>query len=132
MTIGGYILLTILTLLIISIVIFIGPLIDTKEKIITSTIIVLVVCVAMWGIGFWYYNNTESGKRAFKTQESNLSGGIERKVTVYDVEGDAIAEYQGKFDVEYDDDRILFDDENGCRHIIYYPTGNVIIDEVSK
>ena len=34
--------------------------------------------------------------------------------------------------MEYDDDRILFDDENGLRHIIYYPTGTVIIDEVSE
>lgn len=132
MTISGFIVFILLTLCIIAVAYVIGCLIDTKAGMIISTIIGLVICIAMWGLGFWYYNNTESGKRAFKTQESNLSGGIERKVTVYDVEGDAIAEYQGKFDVEYDNDRILFDDENGCRHIIYYPTGNVIIDEVSK
>ena len=41
-----------------------------------------------------------------------------------------IAKYEGRFDIEYDDDRILFDDEDGLRHIIYYPTGNVIVDEV--
>ena len=73
---------------------------------------------------------SEAGKRAIKTQQSNLGGGIERKITVYDVQGDMIAEYEGKFDIEYDDDRILFDDEQGLRHIIYYPTGNVIIDEI--
>ena len=86
----------------------------------------------MWGIVAWWCNNTEAGKRAFKTQDSNLNGGITREVKVYDVEGDLIASYKGKFDIEYDDDRILFDDEKGNRHIIYYPTGNVIIDEVGK
>ena len=89
-----------------------------------------MIVIGAWAIGIWYYNGTEAGKRALKTQESNFNGGIKRRVTVYDVEGDMIAEYEGKFDIEYDDDRILFDDEQGLRHIIYYPTGNVIIDEL--
>lgn len=78
----------------------------------------------------WYYNNTAAGARAYKTQESNFNMGINRKVTVYDMEGDVIKEYTGKFDIEYDDDRILFDDEYGLRHIIYYPTGTIVIDEI--
>ena len=86
---------------------------------------IIVLC------GFnWYYNSTASGIRALKTQESNFNNGINRKVTVYDVNGNIIQEYEGRFDVEYDDDRILFDDEKGLRHIIYYPTGTVIIDEI--
>lgn len=77
----------------------------------------------------FYYNCTAAGKRAYKTQESNLSNGIKRTVTVYDMEGDIIKTYSGKFDITYDNDRILFDDENGKRHIIYYPTGTVTVDE---
>ena len=77
----------------------------------------------------WWFNNTASGKRAFKTQESNFNDGIERMVKVYDVNGELIVGYDGKFDITYDDDRILFDDENGKRHIIYDPTGTVVIDE---
>lgn len=80
----------------------------------------------------WYYNNSESGKRALKTQKSNYTGGITRQVKVYDVNGKVIQEYKGKFDLEYDDDRILFDDEKGNRHIIYYTTGTVIIDELKN
>ena len=130
MTIGAYIIFGILTIGIL-IIGGIGLLesYSTAGKI-ASIIIPIVIIIALWGVGFWYYNNTESGKRAIKTQESDFNGGIKRKVTVYDVEGDVIVEYQGKFDVEYDDDRILFDDEEGLRHIIYYPTGNVIVDEV--
>lgn len=84
-----------------------------------------IICFGM----LWYYNNTQSGKRAFKSQESNFGDGIERTVKVYDVNGQLITEYDGKFDITYDDDRILFDDENGKRHVIYYPTGTVVIDE---
>ena len=92
----------------------------------------LLIIGAIWGVSIWFYGSTEPGKRAIKTQQSELNGGIKRRVTVYDVEGDVIAEYEGKFDVDYDTNRIIFDDENNNRHIIYYPTGNVIIDEIDK
>ena len=60
----------------------------------------------------WYFNSTEAGKRALKTQESNFNGGIHRTVQVYDATGGLIKTYSGTFDVDYDDDRIVFDDEN--------------------
>lgn len=90
-----------------------------------AAILIIGICIAM----HWYYGNTQSGKRAIKSQESNFNEGIERTVKVYDVNGELITEYDGKFDITYDDDRILFDDENGKRHVIYYPTGTVVIDE---
>jgi len=133
MTGGAIIGLSVLTIVIISCVIALNN--ETKKKdkkgiSIGVTLAGLLIIIGSWAIGIWYYNGTEAGKRALKTQESNFNGGIKRRVTVYDVEGDMIAEYEGKFDIEYDDDRILFDDEQGLRHIIYYPTGNVIIDEL--
>ena len=127
MSIVMIIFLSVLTIVIIVGGIAIG--LDSDYKAI-PIIVAIVICLALWGVAIWYYQNTESGKRALKTQKSNLSGGITREVKVYDVEGDLIAQYKGKFDIEYDDDRILFDDENGNRHVIYYPTGNVIVDEV--
>lgn len=133
MTGGAIIGLSLLTIVIISCVIALNN--ETKKKdkksiSIGVTLAGLLIVIGSWAIGIWYYQGTEAGKRALKTQESNFNGGIKRRVTVYDVEGDPIAEYEGKFDIEYDDDRILFDDEQGLRHIIYYPTGNVIIDEL--
>ena len=77
----------------------------------------------------WYFNNTATGRRAYKSQESNFNNGIERVVRVYDVNGKLITEYDGKFDITYDNDRILFDDQNGKRHVIYYPTGTVTVHE---
>ena len=55
--------------------------------------------------------------------EEYINGGVAEK---------PIQKYDGEFDVTYDNDRILFDDEKGLRHIIYYPTGTVIVDEVEE
>ncbi len=83
--------------------------------------------------GAIFYLNTESGKRAIKDMKSETSGGIDRVVSVYDVSGELIKEYKGKFDVEVGNANgnpyIVFDDENDKRHIIYYTTGTILIDE---
>lgn len=132
MTVGAWIFFVFITFSLLFVGITIGFQSDNKKLgAIIGGLVGLIISMIILGILLWYYNSTAAGARAFKSQESNFNMGIERKVTVYDMEGDVIQEYEGKFDVEYDDDRILFDDENGKRHIIYYPTGTVIIDEVN-
>jgi len=133
MTVGGWFLFGFLALGVVAAGVFICVSLETKAMgTFLTTLICGIIVVAML-MGFrWYYSNTESGKRAVKSQEANFNAGIERRVEVYDVEGELIKEYEGRFDVTYDDDRILFDDENGHRHIIYYSTGNVIIDELGE
>lgn len=83
--------------------------------------------------GAIFYLNTETGKRAVKDLESELNNGINRTVSVFDVQGELIKKYSGKFDVETGNANgapyIVFDDENGKRHIIYYTTGTILIDE---
>lgn len=101
---------------------------SSKGKIAAALIAVLLAIIVLL-IMLWWYGSTEAGKRAFKTQKSNFEGGIEREVRVYDVDGELIQSYAGKFDVVHDENRILFDDEDGKRHVIYYPTGTIIIDE---
>ena len=78
----------------------------------------------------WKFENTQAGAREYHTLESNYDGGIEREVTVYNIQGEIIERYQGKFDLTYDDNRIMFDDEDGKRHMIFYTTSNVIINEL--
>ena len=82
-----------------------------------GVIVGAILCVAMLGCFIFYYQFTAAGKRAYKTQESNLSNGINREVVVYDMEGEVIKEYKGKFDITYDNDRILFDDEEVLRRL---------------
>lgn len=95
-------------------------------------LITWIVCLVMCGLCLWGLYGTESGKRAQKTLHSETSGGLQRTVKVYDMEGDMLAEYKGKFDVaETSGDgvvKIKFDCD-GKRHIIYGQTGTIIIDE---
>lgn len=132
MTVGGWIVFGIIALCVLGFCLFIGTISDEMTGIVISLLIGVIICIFICIGMHWYFNNTASGQRAIKTQESNFNMGIDRKVCVYDATGNLIKEYEGKFDVAYDDDRIIFDDEKGLRHIIYYPTGTVIIDEVSK
>lgn len=133
MTIGGWIIyaLIVFAVLLIAVVIAMawGDAADKIYPYIVTAIITVALCVGILVGMNAYYNNTESGKRALKSQESNFNSGIDRIVTIYDVNGKVIKQYEGRFDVEYDDDRILFDDENGKRHVVYYTTGTVAIDE---
>jgi len=133
MTLGLIISLSVTSIIIIIGVCFVNYVSEsnTIRYLISLTITILILAM-IWGFAAWLSINTESGRRAYKTQQSNFNGGITRDVKVFDIEGDMITEYRGKFDIQYDHDRILFDDENGNRHIIYYPTGTIIIDEVNE
>ena len=95
----------------------------------------IVVAFSLCSLTFWQLYYTESGKRAQKTFHSEVEGGLYRVVKVYDMQGEQIAEYKGKFDLEeHQTDgvtKIKFD-SGGKRHIIYCSTGTVIIDESNE
>ncbi len=84
------------------------------------------------GCAFWLYG-TEGGARAQKSFQSDTGGGLTRVVTVYDMEGEKIGEYEGKFDVDANAERIIFDipreDGTSKRVQIWSSTGTVIIEE---
>ena len=65
---------------------------------IVGWILFFIVSIMIWMM--WYFNNTALGRRVFK------SNGIERIVKVYDVNGQLIAQYDGKLDITCDGDRI--------------------------
>lgn len=64
--------------------------------------------------------------------QPEVEGDLYKVVKVYDMQGEQIAEYKGKFDLEEQQTnevtKIKFDND-GKRHIIYCSTGTVIIDE---
>lgn len=97
--------------------------------VIIISLIIAALCIAIPPI----YMKTEAGARALKDQQSNFNQGMERTVEVYDVNGKMIKKYEGRFDIETDNVNgcpyIVFDDEKDKRHIIYYTTGTIIIDE---
>lgn len=131
MTIGGWVIYFCIVVIIGSIVGAAVYFTENKTVAITSIIIMVLVSIGVLCGMLWWYSNTESGKRAMKTQESNFEGGIRRNVKVYDAIGNMLQEFEGTFDVDFDPDkrRVLFDDENGKRHLIYFNSGTVIVEE---
>ena len=90
---------------------------------ITATLFCTVV-----GIGHWYCSNTAEGIRAMKDQKSNLNGGLYREIIITTEDGREIFYYEGKCDIETDHGSyILFEDEDGYRHIIYKGVQDTII-----
>jgi hypothetical protein len=95
---------------------------------IAVAVAVLVVIVAISIFAF----NTAGGKRTLKSWSSSISNGIEREIIVYDAVGNELYRQQGKFDIDYESERILYDDEKGLRHTIYFKDGIIIVNEISK
>lgn len=86
------------------------------KKILVLTISLIALCSC-----------TESTQRALKSIRSDWSGGLERKVEVFDYSGNLIKVYQGKFDVqETSDNYIYFDMADGRRIIVH---GGIIVNE---
>jgi len=106
---------------------------ETKVGKIGIAVASIIIAISLSGVLFWHLYYTESGKRAQKTFHSEVDGGLYRIVKVYDMQGEQIAEYKGKFDIEENQTdgvtKIKFD-LGGERHIIYCSTGTVIIDEI--
>ena len=91
-------------------------------------LITAMVFGAVVGVGHWYCNSTASGVRAMKDQQSNLDNGLHREIIITAEDGREIFYYEGKCDIETDHSSyILFEDEDGYRHIIYKGVQDTII-----
>lgn len=118
-----------IAILLIVIAAIVGWKFRSESQIAFSAIVIAIIIIA----SAFYLTSTEGGKRFIKDFTSDVSGGIPRHVRVYDFNGELIEEYKGTFDIETTNDNyILFDDENNLRHIIYFTTGTVIIDELGQ
>lgn len=114
--------------------VFISAYFEAGKKGVAIALLVSFIVAGLIAGGIALYNtHTESGKRALKSWESEISGGMNRVVHVYDMEGEEIATYQGKFDIQENAQdgivKVKFD-VDGERHIIYGSTGTIVIDEI--
>lgn len=89
-----------------------------------AMIIAVTICVVLLG-GVCVFN-TSSTQRQMKSLRSDISGGLERTVTVYDYNGKEIRHWTGKFDVSESESETYFDDEDGKRVVIH---GGIVINE---
>lgn len=94
MTIAGWFLFISLSLIALLVGLFVAFVIENIAGKIVSIIVGL-----FFGMR-WYFQNTASGQRALTDQKSNLDNGLERTVTIYTADGEIIAQYTGKIDIE--------------------------------
>ena len=82
-------------------------------KKIIAMILVLTMLIMTTGCG-------ESWEREMKNLDSEYSGGLNRTITVFDQNGQAIKQYKGKVDIQDSEygNKVLFD-LDGKRVVIY-------------
>ncbi len=93
-----------------------------KKKILIAGLTIAILCATLAGCA--------SFEREVKNLESELNNGLNREVIVYSATGEEISRFEGKFDIQYENGRVLFDDENGKRHCIYFENGTVVVNEI--
>lgn len=81
-------------------------------KIILATVLTIVLLLCFTGC-------TESTKRAMVDLKSDYLGGLDRTVTVYTADGEVIAQYTGKIDIESNAGGYVKFDFEGKRYIYY-------------
>lgn len=89
---------------------------------------VAIACAAAFGVCVAIFNMTgcASCSRTLKSFGSDLDGGLDRTVTLYDYNGNVLDSWSGKFDLSSSEEEIYFDDQNGKRVIIH---GGIVVAE---
>lgn len=128
MTIDGWIIFLFIAACLIAFGVFIAVFAESLSARIATPIICGVICIALLIGMLWYYNNTASGQRALVDQESELSNGMERVIRVYTANGDLIAEFEGKIDIEGNDGGYVLFDYQGKRYTYY----NCFVESIAE
>jgi Ni,Fe-hydrogenase I cytochrome b subunit len=128
MTISGWFLFAVFALIIGAFAVCAFMVFDSvASKSISVIVGVILIFVLLFGM-FWYFDNTASGQRALLDQKSDFNNGIERTVTVYTANGEVIAQYTGKIDIDTNDGGYVKFDFDGKRYIYY----NCFIETIAE
>lgn len=128
MTIGGWFGFGFFAVLILCVGIIGAYLIENiPGKIISVVAAILLILGLFFGMR-WYFQNTASGQRALTDQKSNLGNGLERTVTIYTADGEIIAQYTGKIDIEGNDGGYVLFDYEGKRYTYY----NCFVESIAE
>lgn len=91
-----------------------------KRKYIKRAVLITVILVS--GL----LGGCSSCSRMGKSISSDMCGGLNRTVTLYDYEGEEIRSWSGKFDVSESENEVYFDNQDGKRIIIH---GGIVVNE---
>ena len=128
MTIGGWIIFIVFAGIIVipGVILACDVFTNPSGRALICVVCVILVIALLLGMR-WFFNNTASGQRALVDQKSNISG-IDRTITVYTANGDVIAEYSGKIDIETNAGGYVKFDFEGKRYIYY----NCFVETVAE
>lgn len=95
---------------------------------ITIPVLCVVATIGLLVGMLWYFGNTASGQRAMVDQQSDFGNGLDRIVRVYTANGDIIAEFEGKIDIEGNDGGYVLFDYEGKRYTYY----NCFVESIAE
>lgn len=90
---------------------------DGNPKALFFTAIVCIIIAIVGGI--YYFGYTASGSRYMVDTKSELMNGLDRTVTVYTADGQILAQYEGKIDLQANEGGYVKFDFDGKRYIYY-------------
>lgn len=128
MTIGGWVVFAVIAVCLILGAIGGAFLCENIAARITIPIICVFATIGVLIGMLWYFGNTASGQRKMVDQQSDLGNGLNRIVRVYTANGDIIAEFEGKIDIEGNDGGYVLFDYEGKRYIYY----NCFVESIAE
>lgn len=79
----------------------------------------IIITVILMALTLGTFAGCASIDRAVTDVKSEVSGGLERTITVYTANGDVIAKYEGKIDIKESESGYVKFNFNGKRYIYY-------------
>lgn len=96
---------------------------DNSKRALAATVAFILAVVAI--VATFGLSGCSSCSRSVKSMSSDIGGGLDRTVTLYDNTGKEIKSWHGKIDLESNDQEVFFD-LNGKRVIIQ---GGIVVSE---
>lgn len=90
--------------------------------------VVVAVLLLIIIVGAFIFFSRSSTQRKLKDIESEYSGGLDRHINVYALDGDKIAEYDGRIDIAERNDGVVKFQLKGKRYIYY----NALVEVIEK
>lgn len=128
MTISGWIIFAVIAGCLIIVASFGAVTCESIAARITIPVLCVLATIGLLIGMLWYFGNTASGQRAMVNQQSDLGNGLDRIVRVYTANGDIIAEFEGKIDIEGNDGGYVLFDYQGKRYTYY----NCFVESIAE
>lgn len=78
-----------------------------------------IICVVLLMVAATTMTGCSSCSRAMVDMKSDIGGGLQREINVYTADGELLAHYEGKIDIETNDGGYVKFDLDGKRYIYY-------------